>query len=65
MKKIWRQELRKNLIKKWIIKTKLIKGSNNNEEEKDNDENDDMNNVVGGKEAEVDMNISLLHKISR
>ena len=32
------------------------------EEEKDN-ENDEINNIVGGQEAEVDLNISLIHKI--
>ena len=42
---------------------KRKKKNNDNQEEKDNDENDDMNNIVGGQEAEVDMNISLLHKI--
>ena len=35
--------------------------NNNNEEEKD--ENDEINNIVGGQEAEIDLNISLIHKI--
>ena len=40
------------------------KKNKNNEEEKDNEkENEELNNIVGGKEAEIDLNISLIHKI--
>ena len=40
------------------------KKNQNNEEEKDNEkENEELNNIVGGQEAEIDLNISLIHKI--
>ena len=44
-------------------KTSSKKNKNKNiEEEKDKD-NDEINNIVGGQEAEIDINISLIHKI--
>ena len=34
-----------------------------NEDDEEAGENDEINNIVGGQEAEVDLNISLIHKI--
>ena len=34
-----------------------------NDEDEDAGENEDINNIVGGQEAEVDLSISLIHKI--
>ena len=57
IKKKFSQKERKN--KNTTSKKKKKK----NEDEDDEGENDEINNVVGGQEAEVDMNISLIHKI--
>ena len=34
-----------------------------NDEDEDAGENEDINNIVGGQEVEVDLSISLIHKI--
>ena len=57
IKKKFSQKERKN--KNTTSKKKKKK----NDEDDDEGENDEINNVVGGQEAEVDMNISLIHKI--
>jgi len=45
-------------------KKKVVNNNNKDEEEKEKEnENDEINNIVGGQEAEVDLNISLIHKI--
>ena len=60
IKKKFSQKENNNAKNKTSSKKK--KKVNKDEEEKEN-ENDEINNIVGGQEAEVDLNISLIHKI--
>jgi len=62
---IYGENLEATIKKKFNQKEKIKSSSSNkkknNKDNKDNEE--DINNIVGGQEAEVDLSISLIHKI--
>ena len=66
---IYGENLEATIKKKFNQKEKSKSTSSNkkknNKDNKDNEDNekDDINNIVGGQEAEVDLSISLIHKI--
>ena len=66
---IYGENLEATIKKKFNQKEKSKSTSSNkkknNKDNKENETNekDDINNIVGGQEAEVDLNISLIHKI--
>ena len=57
--------IKKKFNQKEKNKNTLSNKKKNNKDNKDNEDNekDDINNIVGGQEAEVDLSISLIHKI--
>jgi len=65
---IYGENLEATIKKKFNQKEKIKSSSSNkkknNKDNKDNKDNEeDINNIVGGQEAEVDLSISLIHKI--
>ena len=55
--------IKKKFAQKERSKTKSSSKKKKKNNEDENNENDEINNIVGGQEAEVDLNISLIHKI--
>ena len=63
---IYGENLEATIKKKFSQKERNKPRSSSKKKKKtdeEKDENDEINNIVGGQEAEVDMNISLIHKI--